>query len=54
MDPKLQAAHDKARAATVKKFGPDYTGEEALNFYNKELAKAQRKDKREKTEKEVK
>ena len=37
---KKEAAHEKARQATVKKFGPDWVGEEAHTFYTKVLASA--------------
>ncbi len=40
---KQEEAHAKAAAATVKKFGPDYVGQEAIAYYNQVLQKELKK-----------
>ena len=40
---KQEEAHAKAAAATVKKFGPDWVGQKATDYYNQVLKKELKK-----------
>ena len=43
MTKKEEAAHAKAATATVKKYGPDWVGQEATDYYNSVLQKELKK-----------